>query len=113
VELFVRREDAERLVRDWDQDEPEQAGLVHVEIVELETSPNLGGHRHLTVRRNDRAVAEGRELFHRCSIDRSFHLTFEEQGRKVEATRQVRRRCGEPSRAAPGASQRSHAGLRG
>jgi hypothetical protein len=40
VELFVRREDAERLVRDWDQDEPEQAGLLHVEIVELETSPN-------------------------------------------------------------------------
>jgi hypothetical protein len=51
---------------------------------------------------------------HRCSIDSSFHLTFEGQGRKVEApTRQVRRQCGEPSRAAPGASQRSHAGLRG
>jgi hypothetical protein len=40
VELFLRREDAERVVRDWDRDEPEQAGLLHVEVVELETSPN-------------------------------------------------------------------------
>jgi hypothetical protein len=40
VELFLRREDAERLVRDWDRDEPEQAGLLHVEVIELETSPN-------------------------------------------------------------------------
>jgi hypothetical protein len=35
VELFVRCEDAERLVRDWDWDEPEQAGLLRVEVVEL------------------------------------------------------------------------------
>jgi hypothetical protein len=40
VELFVRREDAERVVREWDRDEPEQAGLLHVEVVELETSAN-------------------------------------------------------------------------
>ena len=40
VELFLRRDDAERLVRDWDRDEPEQAGLLHVEVIELETSPN-------------------------------------------------------------------------
>ena len=40
VELFLRREDADRLVRDWDCDEPEQAGLLHVEVIELETSPN-------------------------------------------------------------------------
>jgi hypothetical protein len=26
VELFLRREDAERVVRDWDRDKPEQAG---------------------------------------------------------------------------------------
>jgi hypothetical protein len=40
VELFLRREDAERVVRDWDRDEPEQAGLLYVEAVELETSLN-------------------------------------------------------------------------
>jgi hypothetical protein len=28
VELFLRREDAERVVRDWDRDEPELAGLL-------------------------------------------------------------------------------------
>jgi hypothetical protein len=40
VELFVHREDAEQVVRDWDRDEPDHAGLLHVEVVELETSRN-------------------------------------------------------------------------
>jgi hypothetical protein len=40
VELFLRREDAERVVLDWDRDEPQDAGPLHVEAVELETSPN-------------------------------------------------------------------------
>ena len=40
VELFLRREDAERIVRDWNRDEPEQAGLLHVEVIDLETSAN-------------------------------------------------------------------------
>jgi hypothetical protein len=40
VELFLRREDAERVVRDWDREAPEQAGLLHVEVIELETSAN-------------------------------------------------------------------------
>jgi hypothetical protein len=40
VELFLRREDAERVVRDWDRHEPELAGLLYVEAVELETSLN-------------------------------------------------------------------------
>jgi hypothetical protein len=37
---FLRREDAERVVRDWDREEPEQAGLLHVEVIELEMSAN-------------------------------------------------------------------------
>jgi hypothetical protein len=40
VELFLRREDAERGVGDWDRDEPELAGLLYVEAVEVETSLN-------------------------------------------------------------------------
>jgi hypothetical protein len=40
VEFFLQREDAERVVCDWDRDEPAEAGLLHVEIVELEASPN-------------------------------------------------------------------------
>ena len=32
VERFLRREDAERVVRDWDREEPDQAGLLHVEV---------------------------------------------------------------------------------
>jgi hypothetical protein len=40
VELFLRREDAERVVCDWDREAPEQAGLLHVEVIELETSVN-------------------------------------------------------------------------
>jgi hypothetical protein len=40
VELFLRREDAERIVRDWDEDEPERAGLLRVEIIEFEISQN-------------------------------------------------------------------------
>ena len=38
--LLLRREDAERVVRDWDREEPEQAGLLHVEVIELQTSAN-------------------------------------------------------------------------
>jgi hypothetical protein len=40
VELYLRREDAERVVRDWDREAPEQAGLLQVEVIELETSAN-------------------------------------------------------------------------
>jgi hypothetical protein len=36
VELFLRREDAERVVRNRDRDEPGQASLLHVEVVELD-----------------------------------------------------------------------------
>jgi hypothetical protein len=42
VELFLR-EDAERVVRAWDRDEPEDAGLLQVEVVDLELSPNDRG----------------------------------------------------------------------
>ena len=31
IELFLSRRDAERVVEDWDRDEPEQAGLLRVE----------------------------------------------------------------------------------
>lgn len=37
---FLRREDAERIVRDWDREAPEQAGLLHVEVIEFEMSAN-------------------------------------------------------------------------
>lgn len=40
VELFLNREDAERVVRTWDQDEPAEAGLLHVDVIELEMSAN-------------------------------------------------------------------------
>jgi hypothetical protein len=40
VELFPTREQAEAAVRAWDRDEPRQAGALHVELVEIETSPN-------------------------------------------------------------------------
>jgi hypothetical protein len=51
VELILRREDAERVVRAWDRDEPEDAGLLQVEVVDLELSPN---DRGLEVRAVDR-----------------------------------------------------------
>jgi hypothetical protein len=40
IELFVLRSDAERVVLNWDRDEADQAGLLRVEVVEFETSPN-------------------------------------------------------------------------
>jgi hypothetical protein len=63
VELFPTREEAEAIVQAWDRDEPQQAGALHVERVELvsggenqagkycraraegRTAPNLGGLR--------------------------------------------------------------------
>ena len=36
VELFVRREDAEEMVDEWRRDEPQDAGLLRVEEIELE-----------------------------------------------------------------------------
>jgi hypothetical protein len=40
LELFVDRQMAELMVENWDRDEPERAGELHVEPVELETSSN-------------------------------------------------------------------------
>jgi hypothetical protein len=37
VELFPTREEAEAIVRAWDRDEPEQAGTLRVEKIELRT----------------------------------------------------------------------------
>jgi hypothetical protein len=36
VELLLDRRGAERVVDDWDRDEPDQAGLLHVETIDLE-----------------------------------------------------------------------------
>ena len=40
IELFLDRRDAERVVEDWDRDEPDHAGLLRIEVVELETAPH-------------------------------------------------------------------------
>jgi hypothetical protein len=40
VELFTSREEAEAIDQVWDRDEPDQAGILRVEKVELETSLN-------------------------------------------------------------------------
>jgi hypothetical protein len=40
AELFTSREEAEAIVQAWDRDEPEQAGTLRVEPVELKTSVN-------------------------------------------------------------------------
>jgi hypothetical protein len=41
LELFVDRRAAEAVVRAWDHDEPEAAGALHVEPIELEAgTPN-------------------------------------------------------------------------
>ena len=40
LELFVDRQMAELMVENWDRDEPDRAGELDVEPVELETSPN-------------------------------------------------------------------------
>jgi len=40
LELFVDRQKAELMVENWDRDEPDRAGELHVEQVEFEASPN-------------------------------------------------------------------------
>jgi hypothetical protein len=40
LELFVDRQMAELMVENWNRDEPDRARELHVEPVELETSPN-------------------------------------------------------------------------
>jgi hypothetical protein len=37
VELFPTREEAEAIVRAWDRDEPDEAGILRVEKIELRT----------------------------------------------------------------------------
>ncbi len=37
VELFVNREDAEEVVSNWRRDEPDDAGALRVEAIELES----------------------------------------------------------------------------
>jgi hypothetical protein len=37
VELFTGREEAEAIVHVWDEDEPDKAGDLHVERIELVT----------------------------------------------------------------------------
>jgi hypothetical protein len=39
VELLPTREEAEAIVQARDRDEPDQAGALRVELVEIETSP--------------------------------------------------------------------------
>jgi hypothetical protein len=36
----ARREEAEAIVQAWARDEPEQAGVLRVEMIELETTVN-------------------------------------------------------------------------
>jgi hypothetical protein len=40
VELFATRREAELVVQNWDRDEPERAGELRVEPIELETHAN-------------------------------------------------------------------------
>ena len=40
LELFVDRQMAELIVENWNRDEPDRAGELDIEPVELETSPN-------------------------------------------------------------------------
>jgi hypothetical protein len=37
IELFPSQEEAEAVVRAWDEDEPGEAGALHVEAIELVT----------------------------------------------------------------------------
>jgi hypothetical protein len=39
IEPFTTREEPQAIVQTWDRDEPDQAGALRVEPVELETSP--------------------------------------------------------------------------
>ena len=40
VELFPTRREAERVVENWNRDEPERVGELHVELIEMETAPH-------------------------------------------------------------------------
>jgi hypothetical protein len=40
IELFTDRRQAELVVENWNRDEPERAGKLRVERVDLEVSPN-------------------------------------------------------------------------
>ena len=40
IELFLDRQMAEFMVENWNRDESDRAGELHVEPVELEASPN-------------------------------------------------------------------------
>ena len=40
LEFFVDRQMAELMVESWDRDEPDRAGDLYVDPVELEASPN-------------------------------------------------------------------------
>jgi hypothetical protein len=40
VELFIHREAAQRVVEKWNDDEPDRAGELRVESIELEISTN-------------------------------------------------------------------------
>ena len=40
IELFVERREADLMVENWNRDEPDRAGELHIEPVELETSVN-------------------------------------------------------------------------
>jgi hypothetical protein len=41
LELFVERREAERVVENWDRDEPDEAGVLKVRPIEFEASSNL------------------------------------------------------------------------
>jgi hypothetical protein len=38
VELFTTRQEAEAIVRAWDRDKPDQAGMLRVERIEVHTA---------------------------------------------------------------------------
>jgi hypothetical protein len=41
IELFVDRREAERVIENWDRDEPDQAGALRVESIEIKAgTPN-------------------------------------------------------------------------
>jgi hypothetical protein len=40
IELFADRRDAERVVVSWNRDEPDRAGELRIESLDLETAPN-------------------------------------------------------------------------
>jgi hypothetical protein len=40
IELFLDRGEAKRVVENWDRDEPDQAGLLRIEEIEIAASVN-------------------------------------------------------------------------